>query len=138
MKTVRITAFAVAVLMVCAVCPPTGIAANNEVMPNIQRRWANTDQISMALDVSGTTATCGSKILGNPGTTKIVATFVLERKSGSTYTNVKTWPTKTVSGEVLRFSDTYTLTKSGTYRFSVSAVVTRNGTSENVTAWTED
>lgn len=138
MKTVRITAFAVAVLMVCAVCPLSSIAANNEVIPTIQRRWSNTDQISMALDVSGTTATCGSKILGNPGTTKIVATFVLERKTGSTYTNVKTWPTKTVNGEVLRFSDTCTLTKGGTYRFSVSAVVTRNGTDETVTAWTED
>jgi hypothetical protein len=138
MKKVRITAVALAVLMVCAVCPRSSAAASDRSTSGIISFWTNTSQISIALDVTGTTATCGSKITGHPGTTKIVATFVLERKSGGTYTNVKTFPTKTVYGEVLRFSDTCTVTSGYTYRLSVSAVVTRNGTNETVTAWTED
>lgn len=100
--------------------------------------WTNTSSVTVSISFSGTTATCSGIIDGFSGTTKITADFVLERKnSNGTYTVVKTFPTKTANSASLRFSDTATITTGYTYRLSVSATVTRNGTNETVSGWVE-
>lgn len=86
--------------------------------------WTNTSSVTVSISFSGTT--------------KITADFVLERKnSNGTYTVVKTFPTKTTNSASLRFSDTATITTGYTYRLSLSATVTRNGTNETVSGWVE-
>jgi hypothetical protein len=137
MKRFRFPAIALAVLMMCALCTLSSASASDGSTSGVRPFWTNADQIDLGLAFSGTTASCEAKITGITGTTKIVASFVLERKSGGTYAVVKTFPTKTAYSEVLRFSGTYTVTAGYTYRLSVSAVVTRNGTDETVTSWTE-
>ena len=104
----------------------------------IQPFWTNASEVNPKLSFDGTTATCSAIVKGFSGTTKITATAKLGRKTGtSTYTTVKTWSDLSVNGATLTFSDTYTVTKGYTYRLTISADVTRNGTTESVSNWIE-
>lgn len=104
----------------------------------IQPFWANTSGIDVTLSISGTTASCSAVVEGYSGTTKITADVTLERKAtNGTYTTVKTWSNQSVSGTRLLFSETYTITSGYTYRLTVTAKVTRNGTTETASNWME-
>jgi hypothetical protein len=62
----------------------------------------------------------------------------LERKTGTnTYTTIRTWDNLSVNGATLTFSGTQTVTRGFTYRLTINANVTRNGTTEPVSNWIE-
>jgi len=66
------------------------------------------------------------------GTTKIAATFQLERKTSSGRVHEKSW-NKSSSTKTLSFSETDAVSLEYTYRLSETADVTRNGVTETVT-----
>lgn len=138
MKNTRIFAVVMVVALIFGVYPKTNVSAapiSEDVI--IQPFWINTDSIIVGLSFTDTTANCDAKVSGMTGTTKINATVTLERKVNGSYTAVKTWSNQSVSGDTLRFSDTYSVTKGYTYRLTITADVTRNGAIETVSNWVE-
>jgi hypothetical protein len=108
---------------------PMAYAAPIGIMP----AWANVNSISLSLQFSSNTASCTGSVIGNPGTTKITATFYLERKNANgTFTVVKEWPNQTSNSSILTFSGTHPVISGVTYRLRCDAVVTRNGINEPV------
>jgi hypothetical protein len=97
-------------------------------------RWDNVSDIGTVLSFDGTTAVCTATIDGYSGTTKISAIYQLQRKSGTTYTTIKTW-TSSGTREYLDWSDEYTVTRGYTYRLKVTATVTIDGVAETATGW---
>lgn len=121
----------VAVLLMFSVVPITAQAA---APVGIMPLWTNTFSASASLQISSGTASCSGSVIGFSGTTRITATFTLERKNtNGTFSAVKTWSGLSSNSATLTFSGTHTVS-SGTYRLKGTAVVTRNGTSETVTA----
>lgn len=94
--------------------------------------YTNTSQVQVGLSFSGTAANCTSAIIGLSGTTKITATLSLYRVSSTgSLTLLKSWSASS-STMVLNIGQTYAASKGYTYRLSVSAQVTRNGSTESV------
>jgi hypothetical protein len=126
----------VAWLVVLAVIAGMGVPALAYV--GISPMYTNVSYVNMNLTFSGTTANCSSTIQGLSGTTSITATYTLQRKeTNGSYTTLKTW-TPSASGMTLRLNETHTVTSGYTYRLSVTASVTRNGTTETVSNWVEN
>lgn len=109
------------------------LAANQGII-GIQPLWSNVSTVSLGLNYSNSTANWTGAILGQPGTTKITATYTLSLKNANgTYTALKSWSDSTNS-DLLYSSGSYSTVSSGnTYRISVTANVTRNGSIETVT-----
>jgi len=129
-----------ALLLAVAMCATNvGFIAPMECKASmIQPMWANTSSVSVGLSFSGTQANCSTIIQGAAGTSKITATIRLERKTGTnSYTTVKTWSNESTTSARLIFADSYTVSTGYTYRLTVTANVTRNGTTETVTNWIE-
>ena len=127
-----------AVLLVLSVCPAVSSSTNNRIDDSTVYRWTNIDSITTTLSFSGTKANCSAKVLGKSGTTRITGTAKLERFVNGSYQLVKTWTGIGESGDVLRWSDSYSPVSSGyTYRFTFTANVTCNGTTETGSGWIE-
>ena len=100
-------------------------------------RWANASRVAVDLSFDGGKAECTGIVYGKSGTTKISATFTLERKNANgTYTHVTSWYTST-SGLSLNFFEATSVSSGYTYRLKVSASVTCNGTTETVSTSVE-
>lgn len=97
----------------------------------ISPQWTNVNNIDLYLDFEGGEANCSGLIRALSGTTKISATFKLERRTSSGWTHVKSW-SKSSSTSSLSFYETYAVSSGHTYRLSVTADVTRNGVKETV------
>ncbi len=105
----------------------------------VSPKYVNTSDVQATLSFSGTTANCMANITGLSGTTKISASMTLERKNtNGTYTLLKTWSTESTNSDEFSMSKAYAVTKGYTYRLTVSGNVTRNGTTEPVSAWVEN
>lgn len=146
MKSIRIIVLSMILTLSCLAIPISTVFASDSVANDalesrqamlIQPHWTNTESISSSLTFSGTTANCGARIVGMSGTTRISATFTLQRRVNGTWVTIKTW-TESSSSNTLNFSGTHTVTKGFTYRLSVNATVTRNGVSETVSSWSEN
>ena len=111
-------------------------ATNALAVIPIQPFWTNVSEVRPTLSFSGTTANCSAFVQGFSGTTKIAATVTLARKNGNSWTTVKTW-TQTANSTVLTWSGTQSITTGNTYRLTITANVTRNGTTETVSNWIE-
>jgi hypothetical protein len=107
--------------------------------PTNGAKWTNTSSIVLNLTFSNGKANATGTIRGNSNVTSIKATYTLKVKNANgTYSDVHTWPTVTVSGRTLTFSDSTSATSGKTYRLYVSATVTAsNGTVEYVTDYYE-
>jgi hypothetical protein len=97
---------------------------------------ASASGVLASLSFSGTTAMCSASVEGYSGTTKISASYELQRKSGSSYATVKSW-TASANDYWLDWSQNHAVTKGCTYRLYVTAKVTRNGTTETAVGWAE-
>jgi len=97
----------------------------------VSARWMHTMSVSCDVTFSGRTATCTGEINAHTGAT-ISATLTLQKKNGSLWDHVTSW-TKTGT-TYITFNEKYTVSSSGTYRVIITGKVTRNGTSENVSA----
>lgn len=94
-----------------------------------------TQSISSSLSISGTTATCVSRVNGIPGqVTLITITQYLQKKNGSSWTTVSSW-TKSYPPNSAVYINTKSGLSSGTYRVFTSAVVYHNTFPEFVTAY---
>jgi hypothetical protein len=128
MKTKKIAVLCLAVFMLVTAVPSAS-AAQSGIAPF----WTNTSTVTVSILLSGTSATCEAEVVGFPGTTSITGNMYLYKKNqNGTFTLLKSWLNQSVSGNVLEMSESYTVTGGVTYKLSVSAVVTRNGTSESV------
>lgn len=99
----------------------------------ISPQWDNVNDITLDMYYENGKANCSGKIRALSGTTKISATFKLERKTSTGWKFEKSW-SKSVSTSTLSFYETYAVPSGYTYRLSVTADVTRNGLTETVTS----
>lgn len=113
----------ITVLQVGAVCT----SAPSHAVPF----WDNTSTITCNLAVNGTTATCKSRVTGISGTSKITGTLTLYKQTGSSWLRVNSW-SNTSSYSVLSFSEEITVAKGYNYKLVVRAIVTHNGSNEEV------
>lgn len=108
-------------------------AASNEF--GISPRWTNTSLITP--DISNAASNYSADVIGYTGTTKIDCTMILYEKGWfGSYTEVSR-NNQIANQSVKTFVANYTYTSGKTYRLEVTTVVTRNGTSETVTVFTE-
>lgn len=94
-------------------------------------RYVNDIDTYSSLSISGGKATLYSEMSGDSNITTVVMTHVLQKKSGSSYTDVSgTTKTRTFSNNNMpTMTDTVTVTDSGTYRIKATYKVTsKNGT----------
>lgn len=84
------------------------------------------------MSISGKTAYVDAEAQGKSNVSKIKLTVTLQKKSGSSWSTVKTW-TDTESSDYIYISEEKSVS-SGTYRVKVTAVF--NG-SETVTTYSE-
>lgn len=98
--------------------------------------WQNVQHIVLDLQFTGSTAECSGVVRGNSGTTRITATFTLERQNANgTWSSVASW-SESADDSLLTFSASHssvTTTGNTTYRLRVTALVTRNGVTEVAT-----
>lgn len=110
-------------------------ASATEVTPY----WLYTNTYSSELSISGTTATCTSKVTGYPGvTTKIVITQTLQKKNSSgEWEKVTSWE-KTVDGFTASVTNyAYNLSK-GTYRLKSVFKVYSGSDYETITKYSSE
>jgi len=139
MKTKRIASFLLVCLLTAGMLSFSSVSANSirqdgkilEIIP-IMPTWTHTTRIISDVTFSGRTATCTGSISALTGAT-ISATLTLYKQNGSSWDYVTSW-SKTSSTAFLSFNETHTVNSAGTYRTVISGTVTRNGTSENVSA----
>ena len=140
----RAISILLAAFLLFAAIPMTAYAAlpsaeaEADVEPPVTR-FANISSITVTLTITSGTATCKGTIVGFAGTTKISATYTLQRKpAGGSYSDYKPWPPKTVYGPALTFSETQSVPSGYTYRLKCDAIVTRNGIDEKVTEYSPE
>ncbi|MDR2590544.1 MAG: hypothetical protein LBC71_06130 [Oscillospiraceae bacterium] len=129
----------IAILMfVMILCSPYTLAFKSVYSTPIaiQPYWANVHSVTVGLSFTGTTANCAARVQGHVGTTKIVADVILELWVGTnSYITIKTWNNIIVYGSTLTFSGVHNVARGFTYRLTINADVTRNGTTESVSNW---
>ncbi|MDF2486139.1 MAG: hypothetical protein K0R46_2307 [Herbinix sp.] len=103
---------------------------------SISPQWTNVNDITLDLYFENGEAGCSGKIRALSGTTKISATFKLERKISSGWALEKSWG-QSSSTDSLSFFGTDAVLPGYTYRLSVTADVTRNGMTETVSTSVE-
>ena len=84
--------------------------------------------------VSAGTARSGAVIYGNAGVTKIVVTYTLQKKSGGSWSNVKSW-SKTVNARNFNASSTKAVSSGYSYRTKATATVYQGAASETFTVY---
>jgi len=121
-----------AILMCCTIGEITPSAA---VIPDggiASPCYDYTDQITTVFGISDGEASCTTTIYGiSSTTTKIVVTQYLEKKNGKSWDEVTSW-TDTFNSWWCNFTNSYTITESGTYRLRSEAKVYSGSKYENV------
>lgn len=94
--------------------------------------WANTQKVSLLLNLDNGKAVCKSYVEGKTGTSSIHATYQLEliQPSGAS-SPISTW-IKQTDGLSQTFESSAAIVKGKTYRFTASIKVTLNGSSETI------
>lgn len=126
-------------LACCLSFPAAALAQTPETADQMQivaPRLDSGNAVDSSLSISGASASLSSTVDGKAGTTKIVVTQVLQKKSGSRYSDVsgKSW-TKTESKKSLRFSNSCTVDKGVTYRVKTTAKITGSKGTDTVTKY---
>ena len=101
---------------------------------SISPLWDNIGECDVSLVFNGKTAQCSVDIIGNPGTSRIVATVELQVKNSSgNYVRSASWSTQTVYGTDFSFYEYAYNRPAGEYRLIVNATVyNANGVGESV------
>lgn len=126
-------------LACCLSFPAAALAESPQTTEQVQiaaPRLDSGNSVYSTLSISGQSATLLSSADDKNGTTKIVVTQVLQKKSGSRYSDVsgKSW-TKTESRKSLRFSNSCTVDKGVTYRVKTTAKITGSKGTDTVTKY---
>lgn len=95
--------------------------------------WENINSVDAYLYISNGTAEADSYVSAANKSAKISGTVVLQKNQNGSWVNVKSW---SMSGTGSAFvNDTYSVTKSVSYRIKTTVKVTYNGVTENVTKY---
>ena len=106
-----------------------GIVSEEPVVMTLD--WANIDRYAIELSIPSGVATCFVQVIGRPGTTRISATLMLQRRNpNGTWNIIRTWSNQ-VNSSIMTLSGTEPVA-AGTYRLRCSITVTRNGVNETV------
>lgn len=98
-----------------------------------QPLYTSIQTASAALSISGTTATATTCVTAKSQCT-IIIHMNLQKKSGTTWTTIRTWSSTKMNAYSLNMSQTYTVS-SGTYR--IYSTVTAGGETAYVTSPTK-
>lgn len=118
----RVIATILTFCLICAGVTMTAAASQPSIVP----LWDNASGVTLGLTKSGSNVNWCGTITGKSGTTKITATYILYKLTDGSYKFVDSWY-KSGTSATLRSSGTASGCTSGTYKLSVSGVVTRNG-----------
>ncbi|MCL2627086.1 MAG: hypothetical protein FWD44_00100 [Oscillospiraceae bacterium] len=121
----RIFAFALCIIIVGSVIG-TSIAT-----ATIQPLWSNLRVLELHTSRSNNTVTSSTTVIGQSGTTRISASYTLEKWENYRYQPVDSWSASSNSASLLNTRTTPNCS-AGTYRLRVTVTVTRNGTIETV------
>ena len=131
------------VLMCLLMCFSFSVTASaNTISPGVvQPYYEKAKTAKSELYISGTTATCKSKVEGDPDVTKIVAVQTLEKQGflwiWGTYDDT-TW-TNTVYSNTIFMSNTKYSLSSGKYRLkTVFTLTDKNDKTETITVYSEE
>ena len=114
----------------------SAVASVNDGTIGFTPYWINVNDMSLDVYLENGNVVCVGTITGASGTTKIDATYTLERKTLFGWSSVTSW-TKSSSNSTLLFSGSASGSTGNTYRLSVTAKVTRNGVTETVSTSVE-
>ena len=114
---------------------PNSFRGSEDITP-ISPKWVNTNDITLDLYFDSGEACCSGMIRALSGTTRINATFKLERKNSSGWAFEESW-SQSSNTNSLSFYDTEAVSLGYTYRLSVTADVTRYGETETVSTSVE-
>ena len=95
-------------------------------------RWTHLESITLNISRNSSTVSSETTVIGQPGTTKISASYKLEKLINGSYQSVDTWTASSSSATLFNTRNTKNCT-AGTYKLSVTVTITRNGTKETVT-----
>ena len=103
---------------------------------DVDKLWTHTALISADIHVIGNgTITMSGSVLGNPGTSSITVNAVLERQnSNGSFSSIASFNNIRATGIIWDWTRQHSVARGHTYRLTLTATVTRNGTSEVVTA----
>lgn len=118
----------IAVVLLC-VLSFSSISALTSAPESVSPYWTNIRSVNCLLGIGDKTADCFGQVVGEFGTTRIIATLTLYRQNGSTWIPVKYWD-RSASSSSLTISEEHTIT-SGTYKLVLFTTVYRNSTSES-------
>lgn len=126
-------------LACCLSFPAAALAQTPETSNQVQiaaPRMETGNTVYSTMSISGRSAGLSSVINGKTGTTKIVITQVLQKKSGSGYNDVsgKKW-TKTESSKTATLTNSCTVDKGATYRVKTTAKITGSKGTDTVTKY---
>lgn len=111
--------------------PETDAPIDSEITVDYQY----TSNLTSDLSITNKTATCNSVVRGYSGlATKVEITQTLQKKSGSTWTNVTSW-NKTFNTWYAMYSTTKSSLSSGTYRLKTVAKVYKGSAYETITIY---
>lgn len=97
----------------------SSVALASDIMPI----WDNTHSCQPVLTISGSKAYCSFEVEANNSKDKITATVTLQKlNSNNSYAYVTSWSGLSDNG-FLHFSDSYTISGSGSYRIKCDANV---------------
>lgn len=107
-------------------------------IPIAAPRYVSNNSVASVLSVSGTNGTMLSSINGKAGTTKIVITHVLQKKSGTQYSDISsTKHSRTYRSDSEDMSDDVALERGQTYRVKTTAKITGSGGTDTVTKYSK-
>ena len=92
------------------------------------------DTYSATLSKSGSTANVAGSIYSVIGTSKVTIKLELQKKSGSTYSTIKTWTT-TKNARSASLTGSYSISSNQTYRLKATFTATKNGSTETATIY---
>lgn len=120
------------VMMVCCIAVPTSAEAIVDKDTSISPMNLYSQSIKSYLSISSKTASCKSTVIGISGkTTKIVITQRLQKKNGSSWTNIQSW-TKTYTQVSAVYCNTKSGLTSGTYRTRTIAKIYKDTAYETI------
>jgi len=130
------------VLILASICLTTHVYAGtfdystNGTYIDVDELWIHTTLISADIHVTGNGAiTMSGSVLGNPGTSSITVNAVLERQnSNGSFSSTASFSNIRATGAIWDWTRQHTVARGHTYRLTLTATVTRNGTNEVVTA----
>jgi hypothetical protein len=131
MKLKKIIVYVLAVTVLLVSVPVVNVSANPSDTITIAPYWVNAISISAAINPSGNQADCEVKINALSGSTIEADICLYKVNSSGSLTLKKSWLDQT-SGSYFNFDEDYTVESGSTYRLTVYAQVTRNGTTETI------